>query len=186
MNIYRRKTSEFLALRRESALCAFRSLGTEPQLFLHSGISSSGKGCFGSLNPTQIKVGLLPVEGVAEPCVELAFRPSAAAIKGWGCMAELDASPAAVQKDTEENPHEFEELGQSHTGGHGGVCDVAQNATGADKEVSEGDAPVLRDSEAYVPEVSSAALVHEKRPPAPPLTRAGSHAFSRQMARVRR
>ena len=42
------------------------------------------------------------------------------------------------------------------------------------------------DSEAYVPEVSSAALVHEKRPPAPPLTRAGSHAFSRQMARVRR
>ena len=36
MNIYRRKTSEFLALRRESALCAFRSLGTEPQLFLHS------------------------------------------------------------------------------------------------------------------------------------------------------
>ena len=36
MNIYRRKTSEFLALRRESALCAFRSLGTELQLILHS------------------------------------------------------------------------------------------------------------------------------------------------------
>ena len=90
----------------------------------------------GSLNPTQIKFGLLPVEGVAEPCVELAFRPSAAAIKGWGCMAELDASPAAVQKDTEENPHEFEELGQSHAGGHGGVCDVAQNATGADTVLS--------------------------------------------------
>jgi hypothetical protein len=34
-DIYRRKTSDFPSLRRESALCAFRSLGTQAQLILH-------------------------------------------------------------------------------------------------------------------------------------------------------
>ena len=65
-------------------------------------------------------------------------------------LAELDALPAAVPKDTEENPHELEELGRAHTGGCGGVCGVAHKVRPADKEVGEGDAPVLQDLEACV------------------------------------
>lgn len=39
LNIIARKTSDFLYLRRESALCAFAMLvGTEPQLILHSAL----------------------------------------------------------------------------------------------------------------------------------------------------
>mgnify|MGYP006872279328 CR=1 FL=1 len=70
MNIARLQTSDVLALGRESALCAFRSRGTELQLFLHSAsarretLSSSRKGSSLLRLPSHLVFGSVNCSGL--------------------------------------------------------------------------------------------------------------------------